>query len=415
MPETNRPARSAAPPAGADAAAGLRVEIRTHLRGLAPATWDGVVGAEGCPFFEHAFLFGLEASGCVGEGTGWSPRYVLAWRGAALVGALPLYRKDHSEGEFIFDWAWAEAAERAGMAYYPKLVVAAPFSPVGGRRFLLAPGAGEAEMEALLAGAQAVAQREGASGLHWLFVEPEEAAFLEARGFAVRHTHQFQWRNAGYPDFEAFLGRFRSKRRNQIRRERREVAEAGVTTRVLEGEAITAEHMAHAWRFYRSTVAQFAWGRQYLNRRFFDHLLQHFRHRLSLVLAEQPDGLGGVKVVGGALNVRGAHVLYGRYWGCGETVRHLHFEVCSYAGIEHAIGQGLQRFEAGAGGGAHKYGRGFLPTVTLSAHALYLPGLDAAVRVFLAREREALAAQLVALEGEVLKCEPPEGSGPPEG
>lgn len=375
----------------------LRIEACTDLGLIDPAAWDAVVG-EGCPFFEYAFLHGLALTGCVGGDTGWSPRYVLAWRGAELVGALPLFRKDNSEGEFIFDWAWADAAHRAHLPYYPKLVVAAPFSPVGGRRFLVLPGEGDEVRAALIAGAREAARREPATGLHWLFVTPEEADLLEGEGFAIRHTHQFQWSNDGYADFEDFLGRFRSKRRNQIRRERREVEAAGVVVRIFEGDAVQAEHMEHAWRFYKATVDQFAWGRQYLNRPFFTHLHNHFRKNLSLVLAEQ-----GGRVVGGALNVRKGEMLYGRYWGCDETVRNLHFEVCSYAGIEHAIAQGVQRFEAGAGGGGHKYGRGFLPTITRSAHELYLPPLDRAVRAFVVQEREALAAQLAELEGDVLK------------
>ncbi len=378
----------------------LTLEIRSHLRGLSPAEWDAVV-ADGCPFFEFAFLSGLEETGCVGPQTGWLPRYVLARRGDRLVGFLPLYLKGDSYGEFIFDWAWADAAQRAGLAYYPKLVVAAPFSPVGGERLVVAPGEGDDTRRALLAGARQVAQELGVSGLHLLFVTEPEAALLEAEGLAIRHTHQFQWTNGGYRDFDDFLLRFRSKKRTQIRRERRAVRDAGVQVQVLEGDAITAAHMGHAWGFYRRTVDKFFYGRRYLNRRFFQHLGAHFRHRLMLVLAER-DG----EVIGGALNVRKGDVLYGRYWGANDDVRFLHFEICSYAGIEAAIERGIQRFEAGAGGGAHKYGRGFLPVITRSAHSLAHPGLDRAVRGAIAHEREALAAELASLEGELLKSAP---------
>ncbi len=364
---------------------------------MAPEAWDALVG-DGCAFFEHAFLKGLERTGCVGPESGWHPRYVLAWRGRELVGALPLYRKDDSYGEFIFDWSWAEAAQRAGLPYYPKMVVAAPFSPVGGDRFLLASGEGEDTMDALLQGAREAAVAEPATGVHFLYASASEAAFLEARGFAIRRTHQFHWRNEGYDTFDDFLARFRSKRRNQIRRERRVVAEAGVSLRVLTGDEIGPAEVDHAWRLYLSTVMKFYWGRQYLNRAFFDHLGEHFRDRLMLVLAER-DG----QVLAGAVNVLKGDRLYGRYWGCNEDVRNLHFEVCSYAGIEAAIDRGVQVFEAGAGGGGHKFGRGFLPTTTYSAHELYLPALDDAVRRFLAHERQVLAAELESVQDRMLK------------
>lgn len=375
----------------------LQIEIRDSLAALPAAAWDAVVG-EGCPFFEYAFLWSLEEAGCIGGDSGWSPRYVLAWRGRELVGALPLFRKDNSYGEFIFDWGWADAAHRAGLPYYPKLVVAAPFSPVGGERFLLAPGEGDAVREALLAGSRVVAEKEPATGVHWLFVTEAEAAFLEGHGLAIRHTRQYQWHNDGYADFDAFLGRFRSKRRAQIRRERRCLAQAGVTTRIVRGDALDARDEGDAWQFYRSTVDKYYWGQRYLNRRFFELLFQRFRDRICLVKAER-DG----RVLGGAINIQKGSVLYGRYWGCRDDERFLHFEVCSYAGIEHAIANGLTRFEAGAGGGGHKFGRGFLPVRTYSAHEIFLPPLDAAVRRFLAAEQAELAAALAQAEGAVLK------------
>lgn len=372
----------------------LQIEIRDSLAAIPAADWDALAG---CPFFEHAFLWSLEEAGCVGPGTGWLPRYVLVRRGAELVGAVAAYLKTDSYGEFIFDWAWADAAQRAGLPYYPKLVVAAPFSPVGGERFLLAEGEGDAVREALVHGVRAAAQE--ATGVHWLFVTEAEAAFLAERGFAIRHTRQFQWTNPGYADFDDFLGRFRSKRRAQIRRERRCVAEAGITTRVITGADLTAQDEADAWQFYRSTVDKFFWGRRYLNRRFFELLFQRFRERILLVKAERQGA-----VLGGAVNVIKGPVLYGRYWGCREDERFLHFEVCSYAGIEAAINRGVQRFEAGAGGGGHKFGRGFLPRLTYSAHEIYVPPLDDAVRRFLAAERLEQAAELERLAGRVFKA-----------
>lgn len=367
-----------------------------------PAEWDALVdagGDEACPFFEHAFLSSLEDSGCVGSHAGWHPRYVVVRRAGRLVGGVSLFRKDHSNGEFIFDWSWADAAHRAGLPYYPKLIVAAPFSPVGGRRFLLAEGEGAAARDALLNATRDVAEDEPATGVHWLFTTGSEAEALSGHGLAVRHTHQFQWRNEGFRDFDDFLERFRSKRRNQIRRERRRVRESGVVTRVLEGDALGPEHARLCWQLYVSTVDKFFWGKRYLNERFFQLLVERFAHRLLLVVAER-DG----QVLAGTVNVRRDPVLYGRYWGCfDEDVPNLHFEVCSYAGIDAAIERGLGRFEAGAGGGGHKWGRGFLPTTTYSAHEIYLPPLDRAVRMALAEERADLAHQLRAAEGRVLK------------
>lgn len=375
----------------------LRIEIRERLDGVDPADWDAL-GCDRGACLEHAFLSGLEQTGCVGPQTSWEPRHVLVWRDERLVGALPLYLKADSQGEFIFDHAWADAASRAGLPYYPKLVAGAPFSPVGGRRLLCLDPTDEAVLSALLEGARQVAEQVPATGVHLLFISEHEAQFLEGRGLAIRHTHQFHWRNEGYQNFEDFLAGFRSKRRNQIRRERRVVREAGVTVRIVEGSQITAADMDHAWRFYLSTVQKFYWGAQYLNRAFFDHLHAHFRDRMLLVLAEL-DG----EVVAGTLNFRKGDTLYGRYWGCDVAVRNLHFEICSYAGIEACIERGIQRFEAGAGGGGHKWGRGFLPTVTRSAHEIYLPALDKAVRRFVKMEKEGLALGLEGAKGRVLK------------
>ncbi len=377
----------------------MKLEIRDRLEGVDAEAWDALVG-DGCPFFEHAFLLGLERTGCVGPGTGWDPRYVLLREGEGLLGALALYRKEDSYGEFIFDWSWAQAAAEAGLPYYPKMTAAAPFSPVGGPRFLVHPQADKKLVwEALLQGARRATMDEPATGLHMLFVAAEEAAFLEAQGLAIRHTHQFHWKNEGYRSFDDFLARFRSKRRNQIRRERRSVQEAGVEIRIIEGEA-AAERADDMWGFYRSTVDKFYWGRRYLNRAFFDHLAEHFHDNLLLVIAER-DG----EVLAGTVNVRKGERLYGRYWGCSTEVRNLHFEVCSYAGIEACIDRGIRHFEAGAGGGGHKFGRGFLPVTTYSAHEIYLPPLDEAVRRALRNERAHLAQDLARAQGKVLKPE----------
>jgi len=377
----------------------MHVDRLTTIHSVPAEEWDALVGP-GCAFLEHAFLSAMEDSGCVGPDTGWTPAYRVAREApqGRAVGAVVAWVKDHSMGEFIFDHAWADAARRAGLAYYPKLLVAAPFSPVGGERFLThsAPDP-DAARDALLADLRAQVRSDGLSGLHCLFTTREEARVLEGHGLAQRHTVQFHWTNAGYADFDAFLARFDSKRRNQIKRERRRVREAGVTVRVLEGDAIRPEHAALAWDLYVRTVDKFAWGRRYLNPRLFELLVERWAHRLFFVVAER-DG----EVVGGTVNVRKGDALYGRYWGAREDIPDLHFEVCSYAAIEACISRGLRIFEAGAGGGEHKWGRGFLPAVTYSAHALEHSGLDRAVRTFLRDERRAVAADLSSADGRVL-------------
>jgi predicted N-acyltransferase len=377
----------------------MHAERLDSIHEVAAEQWDALVGP-GCPFFEHAFLSSLEDAGCVGPDTGWTPAYrvVRATPTGAPVGAVAAWVKDHSHGEFIFDWAWADAARRAGVRYYPKLLVAAPFSPVGGARFLVhGSEAPEQVRERLLAALRLQVETEALSGLHVNFVTADEERALEQRGLAVRHTVQFQWTNDGYADFEAFLSRFDSKRRNQIRRERRRVREAGVQLRVLEGDALGPEHAPLAWDLYVQTVDKFSWGRRYLNRRFFELLFERFVHRLVLVVATREG-----QVVGGTVNVRKGDVLYGRYWGGRDDIPDLHFEVCSYAAIEACIERGIRTFEAGAGGGEHKWGRGFLPTIIRSAHTLVHPGLDRAVRAFLEQERAGVDAQVESVEGRVL-------------
>jgi predicted N-acyltransferase len=389
------------------------IEVSTipSLAVIAPDAWDALVGPEGCPFLEHSFLFGLETAGCVGPGTGWQTRHVVVREDDKLVAAMPLYRKDDSYGEFIFDWGWADAAHRAGLPYYPKMVAAAPFSPVAGPRMLSGAAPVERYGVALIEGARKAAEAEPATGIHLLFVSEAEEGLLEAQGMAVRHTHQFHWSNGGYESFEAFLGRFKSKRRAQIRRERREVRAAGVTVRFVQGDALGEEHLDLAWRLYCSTVDKYMQGNRYLNHAFFEHLLSDLSHRVVLALAEKEG-----RVIAGTVNLQKGDVFYGRYWGCFEEVPFLHFELCCYAPIERAIQLGLQRVEAGAGGG-HKFMRGFLPVTTRSAHEIYLAGLDGAVRRFVAHEREGLARELSAVEGRVLRTaaateggeEPPSG------
>jgi hypothetical protein len=290
--------------------------------------------------------------------------------------------KANSEGEFVFDFAWADAAHRAGLEYYPKLLVGVPFSPVSGARFLVRPGEDRAKWIARLGEAlKSICESNGLSGVHVNFCRQDEAEALARLGFHPRIGLQYHWQNAGYRDFDDYLEAFRSKRRNQVRRERREMEEQGVVIETLVGDAIDDTLLDPMYAFYRTTVQAHSYGRQYLNERFFSLLIERFRHRLVFIVASQ----GGTPI-GGTFNVEKAGVLYGRYWGATKPVRHLHFNVCYYAAVEHCIARGLTRFEPGAGG-EYKQLRGFDATPTWSAHFLADRRLAGAVEQFLVRER----------------------------
>jgi len=367
----------------------LPTQLRVHrsIAEVPESAWNALVDAEAAPFLEWGWLEALESSGSVSSRTGWEPRHLTLWRGNRLVAGAPAYAKFDSNGEFVFDFSWATASERVGIPYYPKLVVAAPLTPATGRRFLVLPGEDRAgRLLELARGALELAHAEGLSSVHVLFPTAEEAAALEPLGFAVRHGVQYHFLNAGYRTPDDVLQRFNSKRRHQLRRERRAPAEQGIALRVLRGEALAEADPKETFRLYRSTVERFAWGRQYLTPAFFVRVLDRFRHRVELVQARR-----GERVVAQAFNVAGDQVLYGRYWGCFEQVPFLHFNVCLYAGMDETVRRGLARFEPGAGG-EHKLVRGFTPSLTYSAHALFHPALDRAVREFLAHERAAIAS-----------------------
>jgi len=367
----------------------LPTQLRVHrsIAEVPESAWNALVDAEAAPFLEWGWLEALESSGSVSSRTGWEPRHLTLWRGNRLVAAAPAYAKSDSNGEFVFDFSWATASERVGIPYYPKLVVAAPLTPATGRRFLVLPGEDRAGRVLELArGALELAHAEDLSSVHVLFPTAEEAAAIEPLGFAVRHGVQYHFLNAGYRTPDDVLQRFNAKRRHQLRRERRAPAEQGIEIRVLRGEALGEADPKESFRLYRSTVVKFAWGRQYLTPAFFTRVLERFRHRVELVQARR-----GERVLAQAFNVASDQVLYGRYWGCFEEVPFLHFNVCLYAGMDETVRRGLLRFEPGAGG-EHKLVRGFTPSLTYSAHALFHPALDRAVREFLAHERAAIAS-----------------------
>ncbi len=364
-----------------DNAPTLTIQLEEGVAQLPQEEWDRLVGNES-PFLEWSFLASLEEAGALNEGSGWDAKPLVAREDGRLVAACPLYVKTNSEGEFVFDHGWADAAYRSGIDYYPKLLVGVPFSPVGGARFLVAPGADRAFwVERLGAALRDVCQGNDLSSVHINFCQPEEADALRPLGYHTRVGLQYHWHNHDYGDFEDYLGAFRSKRRNQIRRERREMEKQGVTIRTYTGDEITPDLVDPMFQFYLETIRSRSWGRQYLNRGVFELLVERFRNRLCFVIAEQ-DG----KKVAGTFNVEKGDALYGRYWGATRMIRHLHFNVCYYAAVEHCIERGLARFEPGAGG-EYKQVRGFDASPTYSAHYLPDARLAAAVERFLESER----------------------------
>ncbi|MCX7684433.1 MAG: GNAT family N-acetyltransferase [Acetobacteraceae bacterium] len=370
---------------------GLTLTLHGAIAEIAPADWDACAG-EGNPFVSHAFLSAVEDSGSTGPGSGWAPRHaVLRDASGRVVACAPGYLKAHSWGEYVFDQGWARALEGAGGRYYPKWQICVPFSPVPGPRLLLRPGAGVSPTAFAAVLAEAT-ERIGVSSCHVTFcTEAEWGAFGNA-GWLQREGMQFHWRNAGYADFEAFLAALSSRKRKQIRRERREAAASGLAFRTVLGSEAPPALWAAFHRFYLATVDK-RWGAAYLTPRFWPLLGQRLGDRVVLMLAER-DG----EPVAGALNLRGADALYGRNWGAVVEAPFLHFELCYYRAIEYAIAHGIPRVEAGAQG-EHKIARGYLPVATFSAHWLRHAGLRRAVAEFLRREREALAAERDALAG----------------
>ncbi len=343
--------------------------------------WDAVAG-DADPFVSHCFLSLLEESGSVGPGTGWQPTPVMigAQGDGGLTAVAPAYIKMHSQGEYVFDHGWAEAWQRAGGQYYPKLQVAVPFTPVPGRRLLAADSAGARQLVAAL---EAVVDQHDLSSAHATFVCEADIAVFEDAEWLIRRDTQFHWFNRGYDDFDGFLSALSSRKRKAIRRERR-LAQAQVRVRSLTGDAIQAADWDVMWACYQDTGAR-KWGRPYLTRDAFTMMGQRMAHRILLVVAD--DRATGLPVAA-ALNFIGKDALYGRYWGALAEVECLHFELCYYQAIDFAIAAGLSRVEAGAQG-SHKLARGYEPSATWSAHYIPHPGFRAAVADFLARERPA--------------------------
>ena len=354
---------------------------------FAPEDWDRCAGPDD-PFLSHAFLAALEQSGSAAAATGWRPLPIaIDGPDGRPDAVMPAYLKSHSQGEYVFDHGWAEAYERAGGRYYPKLQIAVPFTPVPGRRLLVRD---PALAPALIAAAERVVTENGLSSAHATFIEETEIAAFAGVGWLIRTDTQFRWRNSGFASFDDFLATLASRKRKAIRKERR-LALEGLDIVHLTGAAIKEAHWDAFWAFYQDTGAR-KWGRPYLSRAFFSLLGERLADRVLLILALR----GGVPIAG-ALNLIGADALYGRYWGCAEEVPHLHFELCYYQAIDVAIARGLGRVEAGAQG-AHKLARGYRPAPTFSAHFIPDPDFREAVAAYLAAERRAVAREVAALD-----------------
>lgn len=364
------------------------ISLGTGVAAVDAAAWDALAGGNN-PFVSHDFLALLEESGSVGPGTGWQPAPILVEDASgALIGAAPAYLKSHSQGEYVFDHAWADAWARAGGDYYPKLQIAAPFTPVPGPRLLAHD---EEAALLLIRGAEAVVRQNELSSAHATFVAPEQMPVFEEAGWLVRRDIQFHFANAGYASFDDFLATLTSQKRKQLRKERARAVE-GLRIEELTGEALRPGHWDAMWAFYQDTGAR-KWGHPYLTREAFDLMGRRMTDRIILLIAYD-----GEQPVAGAMHLIGTDTLYGRYWGCLRDIPYLHFELCYYRAIDIAIARGLKRVEAGAQGG-HKLARGYGPVATWSAHFIADPGFRRAVADYLEQERRAEEVEMEWLEG----------------
>jgi len=375
----------------------ITITAHAALTEIGQPAWDACACPEAAdggrpfdPFTTYRFLKALEDSRSVGPGSGWQPRYLSAQKDGAVIAVAPLYAKGHSQGEYIFDHNWAQAYERAGGRYYPKLQIAVPFTPATGRRFLTRPGFEAEGMAALVQGAVQIAADNRLSSLHITFCTEAEALAGAQMGLMGRIGQQFHWENAGYDSFDGFLASLSSRKRKMLRKERQEAQGFGGEIVVLTGAAIEPAHWDAFWAFYQDTGSR-KWGSPYLTRAFFDRAQEVLRDDMLLVLA-----LRGGQPVAGALNFIGRDTLYGRYWGCTEHHPFLHFELCYYQAIDFAIARGLARVEAGAQG-EHKLARGYMPVAVHSLHWIADAGFAEAVARYLEAERAAVDQEIEVL------------------
>ena len=368
----------------------IEISMRSAIADIPAEDWDACANPSGGrpvdPFTTHRFLSALELSGSVGRGTGWDPRYLVATKADQIIGVAPLYVKSHSQGEYVFDHSWADALQRAGGQYYPKLQIAVPFTPATGRRFLTRAGYEAEALSALIQGTVQLASDNGLSSIHVTFCTEDEAIAGQSMGLLHRVGQQFHWENRGYDSFDDFLNDLSSRKRKAIRKEREQAQRFGGEIKGFTGDEIQAEHWDYFWRFYQDTGSR-KWGSPYLTRAFFDIAHNTLRDDILLVLALSDD-----RPVAGALNFIGRDTLFGRYWGCTEHHPCLHFELCYYQAIDYAIAHGL-RVEAGAQG-EHKLARGYLPNPTHSLHWIANPSFRAAVSDFLDHERQLIDEEI---------------------
>jgi predicted N-acyltransferase len=365
----------------------IAIERVASIRAVDVGAWRRIEPPN-FPFFDYEFLAALEASGSIGDGTGWAPIYLLARRNGELCGAICLYAKSDSYGEYIFDWQWARAYAQYRIPYYPKIVAAVPFTPATGPKILLAAGDHASDVaHALCSAATTLYEGSNASSFHALFLPETESALFAGAGFAIRHTSQYQWRNAGYARFDDYLAAMTGKRRRQIERERRTVAGTGLELACLTGAELTARHAEAMEAFYLATTDRKN-ANAYLQPGFFQHVFREMPDRIVLALASRAG-----EPIAAALAFSKGNALFGRYWGAVEDHRDLHFELCYYQLITYAIGRGMALFESGAQG-HHKLARGFLPTRILSAHRVRHPEFRRAIEEYIASEREQVAAAL---------------------
>ena len=370
----------------------MRIRVIPAIADIAAAQWDGCAQAQSNsqvspynPFTSHAFLSALEASGSAVARTGWQPQHLVAETAERVLGAVPCYLKSHSRGEYVFDGGWADAYERAGGSYYPKLQVSVPFTPATGRRLLVAPGEDAGVGAALAAGLIELCRMRDASSVHVTFAPESEARLLGAHGYLLRNDQQFHWLNGGYATFEDFLGALAARKRKAIRRERHGALEAGIEVQWLTGTDLTESVWDAFFAFYMETGSR-KWGRPYLTRAFYSLIGATMADKVLLVMAKRAG-----RYIAGAINFIGGDTLFGRHWGAIEHHPFLHFELCYYQAIDFAIQNKLARVEAGAQG-EHKLARGYMPVTTHSAHYIADPALRRAIADYLKRERAYVAA-----------------------
>ena len=365
----------------------ITVKVHASIAEIPAAAWDACAGEKN-PSVSHAFLNALEESGSTTPRTGWTPQHLtLAGPGSCIVGVVPLYAKTHSYGEYIFDYGWADAFERAGGRYYPKLLSASPFTPVPGPRLMVHAGAPPETRAHLIAAMIELAKRRRISSLHVNFPESTDLEALTEAGFLQRMGQQFHWTNDSFRDFDDFLAALNSRKRKAVKKERREALAPGLEIDVLTGADLKPRHWDAFYEFYLATSDR-KWGSAYLNRRFFALIGERMAEKIVLIMARH-----GANYVAGAFNLLGTETIYGRNWGSYGDYKFLHFECCYYQAIEFAITHGLKRVEAGAQG-PHKLQRGYLPVPTYSAHWIHDSGFRRAVAQFLAREREMVAQKI---------------------